>query len=284
MLKTFLRNTGLGTLSVALIIGTLGLRAGHADQLEAIKQKGEIVLGTEARFPPFEFVEKGAIVGYTADMLNEIMSSGFPDMKARRLDLPWQGILSGLETKKFDYAMSSMTGTKERAQRYTLSPPIADATMALMKRAGNGDITSPEALNGKIVASQAGTGLLKILQAYQKELAAKNISFEIKEYVDFDGAYSDVAAGRVDAVANSLASLAYTAKLRPDVFEIVPGQFGPQVYFVFAGRKDEDSVAFVQRFNAEISKLKQSGELDKLHQKWFGSPLNVPDKLPEPAI
>jgi len=45
----------------------------QADLLEEIKQRGTFVVGTEARFPPFEFVEGGEIVGYSSDMMDHIM-------------------------------------------------------------------------------------------------------------------------------------------------------------------------------------------------------------------
>ncbi|MDE0390696.1 MAG: ABC transporter substrate-binding protein, partial [Rhodospirillales bacterium] len=41
----------------------------NADLLDEIKQRGEFIVGTEARFPPFEFVEDGEIVGYSTDIM-----------------------------------------------------------------------------------------------------------------------------------------------------------------------------------------------------------------------
>ena len=103
----------------------------EADLLEEIKQRGTFVVGTEARFPPFEFVEGGEIVGYSSDMMEHIMEE-LPGVQLEQLDLPWQGILPGLAAKRFDYVITSVTVTKERYDAYHLSLPIADATMALI--------------------------------------------------------------------------------------------------------------------------------------------------------
>lgn len=62
---------GLWPLCVAVFPGS-----SHAeDLLSTIKNKGVLTVGTEARLPPFEFVENGKILGYSADMLSEIMKS-----------------------------------------------------------------------------------------------------------------------------------------------------------------------------------------------------------------
>ena len=67
----------------------------NADLLAKIKERGEFIVGTEARFPPFEFVKDGKIVGYSTDIMAHIMKA-LPGVKLKRLDLPWQGILPGL--------------------------------------------------------------------------------------------------------------------------------------------------------------------------------------------
>ena len=50
----------------ALLVASLSLVAtgvaSAADLLDRIKEKGEIVIASEARYPPFEYVENGKIV------------------------------------------------------------------------------------------------------------------------------------------------------------------------------------------------------------------------------
>ena len=45
----------------------------HADLLDDIKQRGEIVIATEARYAPFEMLENGKIVGMGKDILDEVI-------------------------------------------------------------------------------------------------------------------------------------------------------------------------------------------------------------------
>ena len=270
--------------AVALTFAIADAPPAQADLLEEIKQRGTFVVGTEARFPPFEFVEGGEIVGYSSDMMEHIMEA-LPGVTLEQLDLPWQGILPGLAAKRFDYVITSVTVTKERYDAYHLSLPIADATMAVLKRKGDDSIGRAEDVAGKVVGSQAGSAQLQALEALAAELdAAGTPVSEIRTYVDFGEAYADLGAGRLAAVVNSLPNQLEAARQRPDVFEVVLPTFGPKKYFSWAGRKDADSASLNAFMDEQIRDLNESGVLADLQRKWFGDVMELPsDELPEPA-
>ena len=264
---------------VAVSLGFSGVVA-HADLLDEIKERGELIVGTEARFPPFEFVEDGEIVGYSTDIMEHVMEA-LPGVKLTRLDLPWQGILPGLAAAKFDYVVTSVTVTKERYEKYALSLPIADATMALVKRKGDDAIMAPADIAGHAVGSQAGSAQLQALEAFVEELPGG--VKQIKTYVDFNEAFADLAAGRISAVCNSLPNLLELVRARPDTFELVLPTFGPKKYFSWAGRKDADSASLVAFMDEQLAMLNESGVLTELQEKWFGGPMDLPsDTLPVP--
>ena len=256
----------------------------QADLLEEIKQRGTFVVGTEARFPPFEFVEGGEIVGYSSDMMEHIMEA-LPGVTLEQLDLPWQGILPGLAARRFDYVITSVTVTKERYDAYHLSLPIADATMAVIKRKGDDSIGSAQDIAGKVVGSQAGSAQLQALEGLAAELEAAGTPVAgIRTYVDFGEAYADLAAGRLAAVVNSLPNQLEAARQRPDAFEVVLPTFGPKKYFSWAGRKDAESASLNAFMDEQIRALNESGTLAELQRKWFGDVMELPsDELPEPA-
>lgn len=270
--------------AVALTFAIADAPPAQADLLEEIKQRGTFVVGTEARFPPFEFVEGGEIVGYSSDMMEHIMEA-LPGVTLEQLDLPWQGILPGLAAKRFDYVITSVTVTKERYDAYHLSLPIADATMAVLKRKGDDSIRRAEDVAGMVVGSQAGSAQLQALEALAAELdAAGTPVSEIRTYVDFGEAYADLGAGRLAAVVNSLPNQLEAARQRPDVFEVVLPTFGPKKYFSWAGRKDADSASLNAFMDEQIRGLNESGVLADLQRKWFGDVMELPsDRLPEPA-
>ncbi|WP_312806603.1 transporter substrate-binding domain-containing protein [Agrobacterium cavarae] len=264
---------------VALVTILSSTAANAADLLDKIKADKVFTVATEARFAPFEFVEDGKIIGYSADIMVEVMKA-LPGVELKRLDLPWQGILPGLAAGRFDYVVTSVTVTPERMKAYHLSAPIADATMALLKRKGDATITKPEDIAGKAVGSQAGSAQLAALETFAATLKDKGGPVTVSTYTDFSEAYADLGAGRIQAVVNSLPNLLEAARQRPDVFEVVLPTFGPKTYFSWAGRNDADSASLNALMDAELVKLNTSGKLAELQKKWFGAPMELPETLP----
>ncbi len=263
----------------ALVTILSSTAANAADLLDKIKADKVFTVATEARFAPFEFVEDGKIIGYSADIMVEVMKA-LPGVELKRLDLPWQGILPGLAAGRFDYVVTSVTVTPERMKAYHLSAPIADATMALLKRKGDATVTKPEDIAGKAVGSQAGSAQLAALETFAATLKDKGGPVTVSTYTDFSEAYADLGAGRIQAVVNSLPNLLEAVRQRPDLFEVVLPTFGPKTYFSWAGRNDADSASLNALMDAELVKLNTSGKLAELQKKWFGAPMELPETLP----
>lgn len=272
--------------SVLMGSGLMSMQAHAAGLLDAVKNKKEIVVGTEAQFAPFEYVQDGKIVGYGPDLMKIIMAD-LPDVKVKQLDLPFQGILPGLATKRFDFVITSVTMTKERADKFAFTLPIADATVSLVKRKADTSFNKAEDISGKVVGSQTGSAQLKALQAYDAKIKAAGQpgAKEIREYTGFDEAYADLAAGRLDAVAQSLSNLSTLVKTRGDLYTVMPQPIGPKTYFGWVGRKDAESESLVKFFNEGIAKAARSGQLNELQMKWFGFTMDTPvDAVPAPLM
>jgi polar amino acid transport system substrate-binding protein len=271
--------------AVGFLIVTCIAPPAKADILSDIKKKGEITVATEARFQPLEYVEGGKIVGYGPDLLHLIMQK-LPGVKLNQLDLPWQGILPGLTAKKWDFVVTSVTMTRERMEKFGFTSPVAEATVALVKRKNDTSIKGPQDIAGKVVGSQAGSAQLQVLKDYNAQLIKNNQKgvVEIKEYVDFNEAYADLAAGRIQAVAHALVNLAQLIKERGDAYSILQPTIGPKTYFAWAGGKDADSASLVKFFNDELIALKKSGKMGELQNKWIGVPMDLPDVVTDPGM
>jgi polar amino acid transport system substrate-binding protein len=246
----------------------------NGDLLEQIKTKGKLVVGTEAAFEPFEFVQDGKIVGYGSDILAFIVED--LGVELEQIDLPWQGILPGLDSNRFDFVATAVSITPERANKYEFTVPIADGTLALLVRKGDDSIKKPEDMAGKVVGSQLSSGQMTMLKKYNETLkkSGKGVK-EIKEYVSYPEAYQDLVAGRIDAVANSYANLSTVIKKQPDDFEVV-GTFGEPMWFSWVLRKEDKDLA--NYLNEKIIELKETGQLAKMQEKWFGFTMDTPEE------
>jgi|SRR5271166_163457 len=247
------------------------------DTLAEIKKRGELVAATEMQFPPFDISDNGVYKGLDRDLIDAVGKE--LGVKVTYLDLPWTSVLPGLEAKKFDLVIAPVTITKERMKHYAFTVPIADATAALMKRADDKSIMKPEDIAGKTVGGQKGTSQVEQLKAFAAKLPKP---VEIKEYVDNNQSYADLAAGRVDASVNSLPNLAYAAQQRSDTFALVLPPFGQPTYFSWVARLDDKSL--VDAVNTAILKVSADGRMAEMQKRWFGQTMELPKTVPAPTI
>lgn len=279
MTKRMFLKAALGlALAGGLTLATGAMGAARAeDALAKVKAAGTLKVGTETAFAPFDFIDAGQHVGLNVDLFEEVGKE--MGVKIEWVALPWEGVLPGLDAGKFDMVAGPATITKARMERYRFMPPVGDATNALLKRKGDSAVTKPEDIAGKTVGAGKATSQLAQLQVYAKTLP-KPVS--IREYVGYNEAYADLAAGRIAAVANSLTNIAFVAKTRPDTFEVVEPSFGQKSYFGFIIGKDADHAPLADAASAAILKIKADGRLAKIEQKWFGATFDLPDTVPTP--
>jgi polar amino acid transport system substrate-binding protein len=119
---------------------------------------------------------------------------------------------------------------------------------------------------------------------YNDELKSKGKN--IKEQKMFSSSPDEFLAltnKQVDAVIESTPVLLGAMKKYPGAFELV-GTFGSPFWVGWVTRPDNLDVR--DAINAQIRKLRDSGELAKLQTKWFGYTMEIPDNgyLPPGAI
>lgn len=269
----------LGAASVGALAAA-HIRPAAANNLEKARRAGELLIATELHFAPFDFTEGGRQVGMNVELFEHVGRD--LGVRIRFQDLPWPAVLPGLEAGRYDMVGGPATITRARAERYRFTVPVAQATVALMKRANDASITKPEDIAGKQLGCATATAQLAQFQAYVQTLPGTTPP--IREYQSFSEAYADLAAGRIVAVANSLPNVVFAAKQRPNVFAVVNPPFGQPTYFGYIGRKDADSAPLLDAVDDSIRKMRGDGRLAALQTKWFGQAFETPDNVPPPTV
>lgn len=251
--------------------------------MERIMRTKQVTVGTEAAFPPFEFIEDGEIVGYGKDILDHIVETS--EWELEQLDLPWQGILPGLLAEKFDFVATTVSVRPERVTKYAFTVPIAEGTTWTMKRAGDDRIETVEDLSGMVVGTQLASAGEAAAEDFAAELEAEGAApyADLKLYTSYPESYLALANGEVDVVVQSLPNLAVVVDEQPGVFELV-GAIGELSYMGWVTRpEDTDLRDFLSE---KILEMRDSGYLYELQDKWFGFRMEIPAEghLPEGAI
>lgn len=262
--------------AAAILLGLAFAAPARADQLADIQSKGTIVAATEMHFAPFDMMVDGKYEGLGRDLFDAV--AGELGVEVEYLDLPWSSILPGLEADKFDIVNAPVTITAERVARYSFTLPIGNATVALAKKAGDDSISAPADIAGKAVGSQKGSAQLEQLKAFSETLPEP---VDFREYVNIDEALADLAAGRIQAVANSMPLMGYAAVERPELFELVMPPFGDPKFFAWVARPGEESASLIEAINAALIKMHEDGRLDAINAKWLGSAPELPTTMPD---
>jgi polar amino acid transport system substrate-binding protein len=269
--RTLLRATAAG----AALATIPRLAAADGLTMDAVKKAGTLRIGCEAAYVPFTFRnDKGEIVGYDVELAQHVWAAH--GIKPEFVDTAWAGVIPSLYAKKFDLIMSSMSYTAERVKRVAFSIPYAEASQALLIRAGDKDkIKSVEDLNGKIIGVKIGSPgeVLNKKLAEQKKLTYK----EVRMFDDHPAAYIALGQSKVDVVFNTVPTLAIVMKDAPGKFALVKG-IGADNWAGIAARQEDTDL--IRHVNEQLTKLKADGTLAKLQEKWFGFKMDLADKVP----
>lgn len=234
-----------------------------------------VVVATEDDYPPYDFLKDGKHVGYNQDLLDLITKNA--PFTVKQEILPFQGILTGIATNKYDATNAAVAILPERLATVDFTMPTADITNYLLKRKGD-PINSAADLAGKTIGVQQGsiTALLVANVVNPQLKSGGKSEAKTTEYGAFAEAYQDLENKRLDVVINNLVALTETVQAKPDGFEIVKEPVGDQLYAAWAVKKGNDTV--LKAFNDGLAKAKADGSLKALQEKWLKVSFNLPDK------
>ncbi len=237
-----------------------------ASAIEEILKRGELLVGMEAGYQPFEMQdEKGNIVGFDVDVAYELGKAIFGEggeKKVKLINTAWEGIIPSLMTHKFDIIMSGMTALQSRNLKVNFCDPVYYIGQVMLINKKNVDkYKTAEDLNkkGLIVTSKLGvTGAFTTEKMMPK---AEHRFFKTES----EGALQ-VANGIADAfIYDEPQVRVFAAKYK----KTTVGVYKPLTYepLAWAIRKgDPDFLNFLNNF---LRQLRGDGRWDQIKNKWF---------------
>ena len=125
--------------------------------LADVKERGRLIVGTEAQYAPYEFKDMNAnIVGCDMFLADEIAKA--LGVKLEIVDMAFDGIIPAVQSGQVDIGLAAFTNTPERAEVIDFSSIYEESLQYLVVAAGNEDVyTTPESLAGLKVGAQRGT-------------------------------------------------------------------------------------------------------------------------------
>lgn len=217
------------------------------------KNDAQLVFVTSGDYPPFEYVERGELVGFDIDLAKLIAKE--LGKEAVFEQMPFQSLVNAVKSKKADAAIATLTITPERAQEIDFSVPYYFEKLAVVYRKAE-PVQSSAELEKKHISVQMGSTMELWLKNNIKtaQLSCVNTNNQ---------AIESLKSGQVDAA------------LLDGVQAIEFVKNNSSLGFSYVGESTdgyaialEKNSPLTEKINTIIEQLKQSGELDKLKKKW----------------
>lgn len=119
------------------------------------KKEAAVRMGTNAAFPPFEWIEGKEVVGFDITLSNLIANDY--GQKLKIVDMSFDGLIAALQAGSVDFIASGMTATDERRKSVDFSEPYYSSKQTIIVRADDLRVVVVSDLKGRSVGVQAGT-------------------------------------------------------------------------------------------------------------------------------
>jgi len=218
-----------------------------------------IRVGTDATFPPMEFVQDGKRTGFDIELIEAIGKQ--MNKKVEWVDIGFKGLIPGLISNRFDVAASAIYMTEERSKVVNFTDSYYRGGLAVLALKDDTSINVPaDLVAGKKVTAQVGTKSIDFLKNNYPAV-------EVVEVEKNQAMFDLLTIGRVNAAVTGRPAAVEYAKSQPKVRVLDQG-LTTELYG-FAVRKNEPELQ--QQMNKALQTLRSNGEYAALTQKWFGT-------------
>lgn len=247
-----------------LLLSGCGSSSGK-DSGDAAKSKKTLNILTYANWNPFEYLDKGELVGFDVDLIKAVAKEAGYECDVKNVG--WDEMFTQLKGNTADAGISGITITDERKQTYDFSTPYFVSRQSMVVK-NSSDIKSGDDIKNKIIGVQNGsTGQ----EAVEKLLGKNNENIKKFKnglhYMELENNNVDVAIGDDTNNQNFI-------KSNPDAgLKIIQDSkaFVPE-YFGIMYPKDSKLKA---DFDKALNALYDNGTFKEIYMKWFKVEPNI---------
>lgn len=221
--------------------------------------KGVLVMATNAEFPPYEFREGGEIVGIDVEIAKAIAEE--MGMSLEIEDMAFDSIISAVQSGKADFGAAGMTVSEDRLKSVDFSIPYAAATQVIIVK-GDSKIQGMEELAGKTVGVQQGTtGDLYVSDDEDLGIG------KVERYNKGFEAVQALKQDKIDAVViDTEPAKVFVAQT--EGLMILDEAYTEEEYAICIKKGNAE---LLEGVNAAIAKLKESGDLQSIIDKYIAA-------------
>jgi His/Glu/Gln/Arg/opine family amino acid ABC transporter permease subunit len=263
----FLRLTNLrlclSLISIAVLLHCPGVARAQSS-LDGIRQRGELVIATDATYPPFEYVDGQKLLGFDVDLGNEIGRE--LGVRVVWKQMAWSGVLGALESHKCDIIISGATITDERKKTTAFSRPYFPSGQTIARRKGDTTVQRLQDLKDcRVSVQEETTGQY----ALQKLGVPKD---HINRFDKLEDGLTDVVNGKSDAAVADLPALKESLRKSYPQLELTGGLFTNEYVGVWMRQREPE---LRDAINHALGVILVDGRYARLYQVWIHEPLTT---------
>lgn len=222
---------------------------------DGAQEKKKLVMATNPEFPPYEYRDGNDIVGIDVEIAKAIADDLGMELKVESME--FDSIIPSVTSGKADVGIAGMTVTDKRKKNVDFTDSYATSTQVMIVKEDNAEITKPDDLSGKKVGVQTGT-TGDIYVSDQKNVDVSRFSKGME-------AVQSLTQGKIDAVViDREPAKAFVEK--NEGIKILDEAYTNEDYAIAVKKGNTE---LVEKINASLKKLKDSGELQKIVDKYI---------------
>jgi ABC-type amino acid transport substrate-binding protein len=224
---------------------------------DKIKKRGELIVATNAEFPPFEYFEGDNIVGIDMDIAQAIADKLGVELKIDHMN--FDAVLAAVPSGKADLGIAALSTSPERLKVMDFSDTYFTCSVVALVGIDNDTIKGQDDLVGKRIGVQTGT----IADTIATDIEGAEV---VRMNKDADSV-QDLINGKLDAVLIDENPGKIFVSQNSDKIKMLDEQLSDDEYAIATKKGNTELIKVV---NEVIKELKDSGEYDKILEKYLG--------------
>ena len=224
--------------------------------------EGQLIMATNAYFPPYEYYEGEEIVGIDAEIAAAVAERLGLELVIE--DIEFDSIIAGIQTGKYDIGLAGMTVTEDRLQSVNFSTPYATGIQSIIVAEGSPITSIDDLLEGDyIVGVQSGTtGDIYMSSSPEDGGVGED---RVDRYSKGNDAVLALMQGKVDAVViDNQPAIAFV-----DANEGLMILETPYTVEDYAMAIAKENTALLDQVNAILAELQADGTLQEIIDRYI---------------
>lgn len=217
-----------------------------------------IKFGTNAEFPPFEFVTTNGVIG-EFDGIDMAIAKEIGTQNGKEAvieNMEFDSLLIALQNGQIDAAIAGMTITEERKESVDFSNPYYTATQVMIVKKDSTIAKAGDMADKKIV----------VIQGYTGETCVQDMGYPYEAFKKGTEAILELNNGKCDVVVIDSATAQKYVKDNPDLKIVEDSDAFEAEEYAIAVKKGNTEL--LNQINASIDKMLADGTISELAAKY----------------